>query len=66
MPNHSQVTLLPTQLSRLAELFPTGGAVGIRQDGSTVLATNGVKSTKLDAQGEPIPDNPDQESLPLC
>lgn len=53
-----QVTLLPAQLCRLAKLFPEGGAVGISQNGSTVLASNGVDSVKLDAQGDRI-DKPD-------
>lgn len=61
----SQVTLLPAQLGRLAKLFPDGGAVGISQNGSTVLASNGINSVKLDAQGDRL-DKTDQETFPLC
>lgn len=62
---NSQVTLLPVQLGRLAELYPTGGAVRVSQDGSTLTAYNGDKTVKLNANGDRI-DNPDQEQFPLC
>jgi len=63
-----QVTLLPAQLGRLAELYPDGGAVGISQTGSVVSANNGTMSVKLDAQGHKLddPKHPNQEILPLC
>ena len=62
----SQVTLLPAQLGRLAKLFPEGGAVAISQNGGSVIsATNGIKSVKLNAQGDPLDENPDQETLSL-
>jgi len=60
-----QVTLLPAQLGRLAELYPDGGAVGISQTGSVVSANNGTMSVKLNAQGRRL-DDPNQETLPLC
>lgn len=64
--NPSQVTLLPTQLSCLAEHFTDDDkAVGVSQYGSVIYATNGVKQVVIDAKGT-SPDNPNQESLPLC
>ncbi len=61
----SQVTLLPAQLGRLAELFPEGGAVRIFQDGSVITAFNGTTGITLNASGKPI-ENPNQEKFPLC
>lgn len=61
----SQVALLPAQLSRLAELFPEGGAVGISQEGSAIHAYNGSMSVTLNAQGKRLDDN-NQEKFPLC
>lgn len=49
-----QVTLLPAQLSRLAELFRENGAVKIFQDGSVVTANNGKTGVVLNAQGEDV------------
>ena len=60
-----QVTLLPSQLGRLAELYQDGGAVAISQNGSTVTAHNGELRVQLNAAGECL-DNPDQEQFPLC
>lgn len=62
----SQVTLLPAQLGRLAEVFPDGGAVRLRQDGSTVNAFNGEIGITLNAKGRQITEDPNQEKLPLC
>lgn len=63
--SYSQATLLPAQLSRLAELFPDGGAVAIFQHGSVIEASNGIKSVTLNAEGKLL-DDPNQEKLPLC
>ena len=61
-----QVALLPAQLSRLAEVFPEGGAVRITQDGSTVTAFNGEIGVTLNAKGRSIKEDPNQEKLNLC
>lgn len=60
-----QVTLLPAQLGRLAELFSEGGAVGISQNGSTVQANNGKMDVTLNARGD-LRYPPEQEKLPPC
>jgi hypothetical protein len=66
MPNpRPQVVLLPSQLVHLAEEFPTGGAVGISQDGSVVSAFNGTKKVVLNAKGDPLTDS-NQETYPKC
>lgn len=61
----SQVTLLPAQLGRLAELFPDGSPVNISVKYSVIVATNGHTIVMLNAEGHPI-ENPDQETFPLC
>lgn len=64
-PSRSQVTLLPAQLLRLAELARVGiGAVGISQFGTSVIEVNtGADIFKINAQGEDVNPNPDQEQL---
>ena len=64
-PRERQVVLLPAQLSRLAELFPDGGAIAISQDGSVVSAFNGTSKFVLDAEGKPL-FNHTQETYPKC
>jgi hypothetical protein len=61
----SQVVLLPSQLSRLAEQFPDGGAVAISQNGSVTSAFNGEKKVVLNAEGKSL-TNSTQETYPKC
>lgn len=62
----SQVTLLPEQTFRLADIAAQNrGAIGIAQTGSVIHVDTGTVKFDIGPQGQYLnPSNPDQGALP--
>jgi predicted Rossmann fold nucleotide-binding protein DprA/Smf involved in DNA uptake len=59
----SDIVIFPAQAARISqEAAVTGAAIGVSQDGNSLIIETGRKTIRIGAAGQDLP-NPEQEKL---